>query len=180
MGTAAPLGGRAKKPPGTGVIVTAHEMNRLGRDAAELTALTDHLTGHGLVSEMLAGPLPGGRGGDVGAPGGTRAGEQVVGVTYLLVGHRRRAAESGGAGAGSCSEVQHMPPLAQAGHDRDEVLGGAAEPVHPTGQRASAKTRWRTTATVASLPEAVQENEEVVPVNAVSTWVLPSGATVGR
>jgi hypothetical protein len=30
------------------------------------------------------------------------------------------------------------------------------------------------------LPEAVRENEEVVPVNAVSTWVLPSGVTVGR
>ncbi len=35
-------------------------------------------------------------------------------------------------------------------------------------------------ATVASLLEAVRENEEVVPVNAVSTWVLPSGVTVGR
>src|SRR5205823_14179546 len=31
----------------------------LGRDAAELTALADHLTAHGLVLEMLAGPLPG-------------------------------------------------------------------------------------------------------------------------
>ena len=41
------------------------------------------------------------------------------------------------------------------------------------------KTRRRTTATGASLPEAVRENEEVVPVN-VSTWVLPSGVTVGR
>ena len=30
------------------------------------------------------------------------------------------------------------------------------------------------------LSEAVRENEEVVPVNAVSTWVLPSGVTVGR
>ncbi|MDN3250605.1 MULTISPECIES: recombinase family protein [unclassified Streptomyces] len=29
-----------------------------GRDAAELTALADHLTAHGLVLEMLAGPLP--------------------------------------------------------------------------------------------------------------------------
>jgi hypothetical protein len=29
------------------------------------------------------------------------------------------------------------------------------------------------------LPEAVRETEEVIPVN-VSTWVLPSGATVGR
>ncbi|GAA2443323.1 hypothetical protein GCM10010421_37950 [Streptomyces glaucus] len=36
-----------------------HEMKRLGRDAAELTALADHLTAHGLVLEMLAGPLPG-------------------------------------------------------------------------------------------------------------------------
>ncbi len=33
-------------------------MKRLGRDAAELTALTDHLTAHGLFLEMLAGPLP--------------------------------------------------------------------------------------------------------------------------
>ncbi|AZQ39910.1 hypothetical protein EJ357_46270 [Streptomyces cyaneochromogenes] len=42
------------------------------------------------------------------------------------------------------------------------------------------KTRWRTTATTATFPEAVRENEEVVPVNEVSTWVLPSGVTVGR
>lgn len=35
-------------------------------------------------------------------------------------------------------------------------------------------------ATVADLPEAVRENEEVVPGNAVSTWVLPSGVVVGR
>ncbi|WTO33025.1 recombinase family protein [Streptomyces achromogenes] len=34
-------------------------MKRLGRDAAELTALADHLTAHGLVLEMPAGPLPG-------------------------------------------------------------------------------------------------------------------------
>ncbi|GAA3873860.1 hypothetical protein GCM10022227_34350 [Streptomyces sedi] len=36
-----------------------YEMKRLGRDAAELTALADHLTAHGLILEMLAGPLPG-------------------------------------------------------------------------------------------------------------------------
>ncbi|WP_371933794.1 recombinase family protein [Streptomyces castrisilvae] len=41
------------------VIFTVHEMKRLGRDAAELTALADHLTAHGLVLETLAGPLPG-------------------------------------------------------------------------------------------------------------------------
>ncbi|WEH40271.1 recombinase family protein [Streptomyces sp. AM 2-1-1] len=34
-------------------------MKRLGRDAAELTSLAGHLTAHGLVLEMLAGPLPG-------------------------------------------------------------------------------------------------------------------------
>ncbi|MFI1829425.1 recombinase family protein [Streptomyces sp. NPDC020412] len=31
----------------------------LGREAAELTALADHLTAHGLILEVLAGPLPG-------------------------------------------------------------------------------------------------------------------------
>lgn len=41
------------------VVFTVFEMKRLGRDAAELTALADHLTEHGLVLEMLAGPLPG-------------------------------------------------------------------------------------------------------------------------
>ncbi|MGW1192354.1 recombinase family protein [Streptomyces sp. NPDC002559] len=41
------------------VIFTVYEMKQLGRDAAELTALADHLTAHGLVLEMLAGPLPG-------------------------------------------------------------------------------------------------------------------------
>ncbi len=39
--------------------------------------------------------------------------------------------------------------------------------------------RARAAATIASLLESVQENEEVVPVN-VSTWVLFLGATVGR
>lgn len=42
------------------------------------------------------------------------------------------------------------------------------------------KTRWAGLAATANLPEAVRENEEVVPVNAVSTWVLSSGVTVGR
>ncbi|MEV7304114.1 hypothetical protein [Streptomyces clavifer] len=31
----------------------------LGRYAAELSALADHLSAHGLILEMLAGPLPG-------------------------------------------------------------------------------------------------------------------------
>ncbi len=57
----------------------------------------------------------------------------------------------------------------------DRVLCGAAA----SGRGAFAKTRWRTTATTATFPEAVRENEEVVPVN-VLTWVLPSGVTVGR
>ncbi|MGW1893853.1 recombinase family protein [Streptomyces sp. NPDC002004] len=34
-------------------------MKRLGRDAAELTALAYHLSAHGLVLVMLAGPLAG-------------------------------------------------------------------------------------------------------------------------
>lgn len=41
------------------VILTVYEMKRLGRDSAELTTLADHLTAHGIVLEMLAGPLAG-------------------------------------------------------------------------------------------------------------------------
>jgi DNA invertase Pin-like site-specific DNA recombinase len=41
------------------VILTVYEMKRLGRDSAELTALADHLVAHGIVLEMLAGPLTG-------------------------------------------------------------------------------------------------------------------------
>jgi hypothetical protein len=47
-------------------------------------------------------------------------------------------------------------------------------------QQERAKTVWWTTATTATFPMAVRVIEEVVPVNAVSTWVLPSGVTVGR
>ncbi|GGS90446.1 hypothetical protein GCM10010206_61530 [Streptomyces cinerochromogenes] len=51
----------------------------------------------------------------------------------------------------------------------------------PPGPRSPVQeTVWRTTKITAKFPEAVRENEEVVPVNAVSTWVLPSGVTVGR
>jgi DNA invertase Pin-like site-specific DNA recombinase len=41
------------------VVFTVYEMKGLGRDAAELTALADHLTAHGLILEMVVGPLPG-------------------------------------------------------------------------------------------------------------------------
>lgn len=34
-------------------------MKWLGRGSAERTALVDHLTAHGIVLEILAGPLPG-------------------------------------------------------------------------------------------------------------------------
>lgn len=60
-----------------------------------------------------------------------------------------------------------------AGSGRGGVSGGRE--AQWRGKRA-----WRTPAGTATFPEAVRENEEVVPVNAVSTWVLPSGVTVGR
>ncbi|BAS14215.1 transposon Tn552 DNA-invertase BinR [Arthrobacter sp. Hiyo8] len=41
------------------VILTVCEMKRLGRDSAELTALADHLSAHGIALEILAGPLTG-------------------------------------------------------------------------------------------------------------------------
>lgn len=41
------------------VIFTGYEMKRLGRDAAELTALADPLTAHGLISGDARRALPG-------------------------------------------------------------------------------------------------------------------------
>ncbi|AYN30966.1 hypothetical protein DUI70_0463 [Streptomyces albus] len=58
--------------------------------------------------------------------------------------------------------------------DRDGARPGGVRPVRHRG-----KTVERTAAAAANLPEAVRENEEVVPVN-VSTWVLSSGVTAGR
>ncbi|MYT48122.1 hypothetical protein GTY89_38775 [Streptomyces sp. SID5471] len=68
------------------------------------------------------------------------------------------------------------------------VSAGTVRPTRPAapGSTWSAtgpsptKTRWADHGAPASLPAAVRKNEEVVPVNAVSTWVLPSGVTVGR
>ncbi|RVU18866.1 hypothetical protein EOT10_30600 [Streptomyces antnestii] len=59
-------------------------------------------------------------------------------------------------------------------------ISDAARPSRPRWRPGRGKPVARTTAPAANLPEAVRENEEVVPVNAVSTWVLPSGVTVGR
>ncbi|QIP68582.1 hypothetical protein EZV63_00830 [Streptomyces sp. VN1] len=50
-------------------------------------------------------------------------------------------------------------------------------PPHPPPR---GKPAWWPAAAAATFPEAVRENEEVVPVNAVSTWVLSAGVTVGR
>lgn len=59
--------------------------------------------------------------------------------------------------------------------DRGKPVGPAA-----SGHGARVGNPLRATAATATFPEAVRENEEVVPVNAVSTWVLPSGVMVGR
>ncbi|MEU5538971.1 recombinase family protein [Streptomyces sp. NPDC020362] len=53
------LARQIKATPRTAIIFTVYEMKRLGRDAAELTAPSDHLTAHGLILKTLAGPLPG-------------------------------------------------------------------------------------------------------------------------
>lgn len=83
--------------------------------------------------------------------------------------------------------VTHWPPQGQcaAAHRRGRRLPGhqtqvTTETGGEAASGASAETRWQAAATTANFPEAVRENEEVVPVNAVSTWVLPSGVTVGR
>ncbi|QDD60035.1 hypothetical protein FE156_17140 [Streptomyces albidoflavus] len=61
-----------------------------------------------------------------------------------------------------------------------DAAGVPTPPAHSHGVPPAAAIRWRATAAPATFPEAVRENEEVVPVNAGSTWVLSSGATVGR
>jgi DNA invertase Pin-like site-specific DNA recombinase len=38
------------------VILTVYEMKRLGRDSAELTALADHLTAHGIARKCSPDP----------------------------------------------------------------------------------------------------------------------------
>jgi hypothetical protein len=45
--------------------------------------------------------------------------------------------------------------------------------------RRLAAERGNGTKPIARLPNSVQENEEVLPVN-VSTWALPSRTTLGR
>ncbi|PVD06917.1 hypothetical protein DBP21_10425 [Streptomyces sp. CS147] len=42
------------------------------------------------------------------------------------------------------------------------------------------KPLWRPPTLPATFSRAVLKTEEVVPVNAMSTWVLPCGVTVGR
>ncbi|WP_242440808.1 recombinase family protein [Streptomyces sp. CB02923] len=71
------------------VIFTVYEMKRLGRDAAELPVLADHLTAHGLVLEMLAGPLP-----DLFIPTGKRKGQNpsVASIYRALAEHAKREA----------------------------------------------------------------------------------------
>ncbi|MFJ9348656.1 hypothetical protein [Streptomyces sp. NPDC101237] len=56
---------------------------------------------------------------------------------------------------------------------------GITAPRRPAPGRPE-KTRWRGTAAPARFLTAVRENQEVVPVNTLTTWVLPSGVTVGR
>ncbi|MEV6297464.1 HIT domain-containing protein [Streptomyces sp. NPDC051896] len=73
---------------------------------------------------------------------------------------------------------------AQEGLLHDHAACSDAIDVVPTPRHpATSPTQepvWPTTTTTATFPTAVRENKEVVPVNTVSTWVLPSGVTVGR
>lgn len=70
------------------------------------------------------------------------------------------------------------PPVGRPPAGRPSARSGRAAPQREA--RTSAETCCPTPAATATFPEAVRENEEVVPVNAVSTWVLSSGVTVGR
>ena len=72
------------------------------------------------------------------------------------------------------------PPARVRRHHHNHLIpSGKAVIAFQASLGACVKICWRTAASAASFPEAVLETEEVVPVN-VSTWVLPSGVTVGR
>ncbi|PWI44252.1 helix-turn-helix transcriptional regulator [Streptomyces sp. ICBB 8177] len=86
-----------------------------------------------------------------------------------------RADELLGAGGVLTDRKNAIP--ARGGGERAEA---ARNPFASTATRGPAENPLAERRAAATLPEAVRKNEEVVPVNAVSTWVLPSGATVGR
>ncbi|MEU7471799.1 hypothetical protein AB0A94_25310 [Streptomyces sp. NPDC044984] len=62
--------------------------------------------------------------------------------------------------------------------DWSEQPGNTSE--GPRRRRVRVENPLRAAASTAMFPEAVRENEEVVPVNAVSAWVLLSEVTAGR
>ncbi|PQP20846.1 hypothetical protein C5613_27115 [Rhodococcus opacus] len=85
------------------------------------------------------------------------------------------------AGGPARRHARGTPLRPRCGFDEELGLSGQARYwLRGIQSRSLPKTCWRITATTATFPEAVQENEEVVPVNAVSTWVLPSRVTAGR
>jgi len=60
-------------------------------------------------------------------------------------------------------------------------LGMHHDHLHPRHRHdLTEQRRWRAAAAAATFPAAVPAVEEVVSVDAVSTWVLPCGVTVGR
>ncbi|MFJ5725920.1 hypothetical protein [Streptomyces sp. NPDC093149] len=115
-------------------------MERLGRDAAELTALADYLTAHGLVLEMFAGLLPGIY--DPTGPGkllfaffaAMAETERGTSASRRWRGSTPRPARASTA-AGPRHHRRHAPHRAPAPRERRVRQADPARPDHPTGKR---------------------------------------------
>ncbi|MGW1267086.1 recombinase family protein [Streptomyces sp. NPDC002491] len=130
------------------VIFTVYEMKRVGRDAAELTALADHLTAHGLILEMLAGPLPG-----IYDPTGTRKllfaffaamaeteREDIRESTHEGLGTAARKGKHGGRPPVITDDMPHTVLRRRAGGESVEQI--QRDLIIPTGKRKGHTPQW--------------------------------------
>ncbi|WP_313904667.1 recombinase family protein [Streptomyces sp. SLBN-118] len=131
------------------VIFTVYEMKRLGRDAAELTALADHLTAHGMVLETLAGPLPGMY--DPSGPGkllfaffaamGETERENIRESTLEGLDTAARKGKHGGRPAVITDDMLHTVLRRRAPGESVEQI--QPDLIIPTGKRKDRTPRWR-------------------------------------
>jgi DNA invertase Pin-like site-specific DNA recombinase len=96
-------------------------MKRLGRDSAELTALADHLTAHGIALEMLAGPLTG-----IYDPSGTG---RVLFAFFAAMAENIREATLEGLNA-AARKGNHSIYRALAEHEKRQAHPGAVAQAH--------------------------------------------------
>ena len=151
------------------VTLTVYEMKHLGRDSAELTALADHLTAHGIALEMLTGPLPG-----IYDPTGSGSahppatGPTGIGGSHLRLTATRCACSPSRTGVARCAGNTCSPPNSHHNLPSNGKNGGYTSP----GARLPATT-WRTTGDTAHRTET-RPASSTLPASA-GTLPAPAG-----